>query len=195
MLICICSSLLPTFVCLQEAGASFQGQAVYGIQTLSVGAHRLQSIVADCAAAGKSSDARDKYFESYVGEYAPCSSKALRSELPALEAGADQQEDALQCFLCLSGTGRASIVSICRVCLSRGAAENEIMPRRGSSGSLLEKRSWCACRVGWCGHLLCALCCQALRLCWPMVLEVLITTCAPPAQGSRWQKMWIGRTV
>jgi len=73
-------------VVMHEAGASFQGQAVYGIQTLSVGAHRLQSMVADCAAAGKSSDARDKYFETYVGEFAPGSSKALRSELPALEA-------------------------------------------------------------------------------------------------------------
>merc|ERR1712194_434178 len=71
---------------MHEAGASFQGQAVYGIQTLSVGAHRLQSMVADCAAAGKSNDARDKYFETYVGEFAPGSSKALRSELPALEA-------------------------------------------------------------------------------------------------------------
>jgi len=73
-------------VVMHEAGASFQGQSVYGIQTLSVRAHRLQSIVADCAAASKSSDARDKYFETYVGEFAPGSSKALRSELPALEA-------------------------------------------------------------------------------------------------------------
>ena len=66
---------------------------MYGIQTLSVRAHRLQSVVADCAAASKSSDARDKYFETYVGEFAPGSSKALRSELPALEVGAEQQDD------------------------------------------------------------------------------------------------------
>ena len=129
---------------------------MYGIQTLSVGAHRLQSIVADCAAAGKSSDARDKYFESYVGEFAPCSSKALRSELPALEVGVDQREDALQCFLCLWETGRASIGSICRVCLGGGVAENEVVPRRASSSSsssLLEKRRRCACRILWYGHL------------------------------------------
>ena len=130
---------------------------MYGIQTLSVGAHRLQSMVADCAAASKSSDARDKYFETYVGQFAPGSSKALRSELPALEAGADQQEDALQCFLCFWATGGASIVSICRVCLGGGAAENEVVPRRASSSSssssLLEKRRRCACRILWYGHL------------------------------------------
>lgn len=158
-MICVCSELLAAFVCFPKAGASFQGQAVYGIQTLSVGAHRLQSIVADCAAAGKSSDARDKYFESYVGEFAPCSSKALRSELPALEVGVDQREDALQCFLCLWETGRASIGSICRVCLGGGVAENAVVPRRASSSSssLLEKRRRCACRMGLFLHLVCNL--------------------------------------
>jgi hypothetical protein len=61
---------------------------VYGIKTLAVYASRLQSIAEECADASRSNDARDKYFQSYAGEYGPCSSKALRSELPALEARA-----------------------------------------------------------------------------------------------------------
>lgn len=73
-------------VVMHEASASFHGRAVYGIRELVVRAPRLQTIVEDCAAAAGSADARDKYFANYVGEVGPCSSKALRSELPALEA-------------------------------------------------------------------------------------------------------------
>lgn len=64
----------------------FQGHAVFGITDLALRSTGLQAIVEDCAVAAKSHDARDKYFQSFVGEFGECSSKALRSELPALEA-------------------------------------------------------------------------------------------------------------
>lgn len=73
-------------VVMHEAAGSFHGHAVYGIRTLTVHAPRLQSIIEECGSAAKSNDARDKYFATYVGEFASCSSKALRSELPSLEA-------------------------------------------------------------------------------------------------------------
>lgn len=71
---------------MHQASGSFHGHALFGIRKFSVQAPRLQSIVEDCAAAAKSNDARDKYFATYVGEFASCSSKTLRSELPSLEA-------------------------------------------------------------------------------------------------------------
>ena len=64
---------------------SFKGHKVYGITDLTISAAGLQAIVEDCATAAKSHDARDKYFQSFAGEFGPCSSKALRSELPSLE--------------------------------------------------------------------------------------------------------------
>ena len=61
------------------------GHTVYGITDLAIHTSGLQAIVEDCATAGKSKDARDKFFQSFVGESDSCSSKALRSELPSLE--------------------------------------------------------------------------------------------------------------
>ena len=46
----------------------------------------LQTIVEDCAKAAKSNDARDKYFWAYVGGADAGDAKALRSEVPSLQA-------------------------------------------------------------------------------------------------------------
>ena len=64
---------------------TFKGHAVFGIASLKILAKGMQTIVEDCSAAAKSKDARDKYFQTFVGDYGSCSSKALRSELPSLE--------------------------------------------------------------------------------------------------------------
>ena len=53
---------------------------------MAVYADRLAAVVSDCGKAAKSSDARDKYFLSHVGESDPFPAKTLRSELPALES-------------------------------------------------------------------------------------------------------------
>ena len=64
----------------------FQGHLLYGIKTISVFADGLRAVVSDCAKAAKSSDARDKYFLSSVSEADLSPAKAVRSEMPSLEA-------------------------------------------------------------------------------------------------------------
>ena len=54
---------------------------------MSVMSPRLATTVESCTAAALSTDARDKYFLSYVGEGSdPCPSKQLRTAVPSLDA-------------------------------------------------------------------------------------------------------------
>ena len=59
---------------------------LYGIKTLSVFGDGLRAVLSECGRAAKSSDARDKYFLSSVSEVDLAPGRALRSELPALDA-------------------------------------------------------------------------------------------------------------
>jgi hypothetical protein len=93
----------------------FQGHTVYGISELALSATGLQATVEDCATAAKSHDARDKFFQSFVGEFGMCSSKALRSELPSLEVYFCIMSfpAKVYCFLlALSSSGSARICGI-----------------------------------------------------------------------------------
>merc|ERR1712048_1162498 len=60
----------------------FKGHSLFGVADIKLLAASMQSVVAACGTAAKSGDARDKYFQSYVGEAGIC----LRSEVPSLEA-------------------------------------------------------------------------------------------------------------
>merc|ERR1712072_75783 len=68
------------------------GRSAYGIRRAQFKANRLATIVEDCGAAGKSKDARDKYFLTYVSETDPCPSKQLRE----VAANVDAARTALQ---------------------------------------------------------------------------------------------------
>ena len=61
---------------------------MYGIRHISVFANEMRAVVAECAKAAKSVDARDKYFFSSVGESDMASAKAFQSEVPSLNAAA-----------------------------------------------------------------------------------------------------------
>ena len=65
---------------------SFDGHSVYGIRSVAVFSAGMSLIAEECSKAAKSADARDKYFQVYVGEFDPFAAKALAGELPALEA-------------------------------------------------------------------------------------------------------------
>ena len=62
----------------------YQSRSVYGIKSVAFYAPRLRTASEDCATAATSSDARDKYFLSYINELELSPSKVLRSELPVL---------------------------------------------------------------------------------------------------------------
>ena len=64
----------------------FQGHLLYGIRSVSVFADRLRAVVTDCGKAGKSADARDKYFLLSATEFDVSTTKSLKAEMPALEA-------------------------------------------------------------------------------------------------------------
>lgn len=53
---------------------------------MSVFADRLRAVVTDCGKAGKSADARDKYFLLSASEFDASTAKSLKAEMPALEA-------------------------------------------------------------------------------------------------------------
>ena len=64
----------------------FQGHPLYGIRSLRALAPRLSPVLEDCASAGASKDARDKYFVVPAPAFDPSAAGALKSELPQLDA-------------------------------------------------------------------------------------------------------------
>jgi len=88
---------------------TFDGHMMYGVKSVSVLAPQLRAVVDDCAAAGKSKDARDKYFASFVSEFDPSASQALRGELPSLTAAKASLSAAA-----MEVAGRIPKVSMCR---------------------------------------------------------------------------------
>merc|ERR1719291_1480782 len=65
----------------------FNGRALYGIKSISVGSARTQAVMTDCASAAATSDARDKYFAVAASDFDPSAASALRKEAPSLESG------------------------------------------------------------------------------------------------------------
>ena len=119
-------------------------------------ADRLRAVASGCAKMGKSLDARDKYFLSYVGDFDPFPIKALRSELPAVDAAraslaatvSELADAARQLDLCRSGalsSGRAMATSeighSLRASLARIDGEGDALEAAELDSLLAEARS------------------------------------------------------
>ena len=62
------------------------GQKLFGVRSVKVMANLLKPVLEPCAAAAKSTDARDKFFAVAVNTFDPQAAAALEAELPALES-------------------------------------------------------------------------------------------------------------
>ena len=62
------------------------GHKLFGVRSIKVLTRLLQPVLAPCAAAAKSPDARDKFFAVAVNAFDPKASATLAAELPALES-------------------------------------------------------------------------------------------------------------
>jgi hypothetical protein len=108
---------------------TFLGHAVFGIKSVSVLAPRLSAVLGDCAVAGASKDARDKYFAASVPEYDAPAVQALRSELPALEAAKAALSGSLSEVAVVLPKAHA-----CRASLSSSRNETRFLERVGTLG-------------------------------------------------------------
>ena len=69
----------------QPVHGKLDGHSLYGIASVGVFSSQLDTVVENCAVAGKSKDARDKFFLARASEFDPVSGAALDNELISLE--------------------------------------------------------------------------------------------------------------